>query len=94
MVNMGSGTGGWVVPGIAPPGPPHIPYPGYTPPATDVIHAPTAAAADSEKQVVGLKSVAQLSLCAHISVFEGITEVYNLRIAGKSNNHLVIPGNE
>ena len=41
---------------------------------------------------VGLKSVAQLTLCLQISGFQGITEVYNLALAGKTNNHLFIPG--
>ena len=44
--------------------------------------------------VVGLKSVRQLTLGAHFSGFQGITEVYNLAVAGKSINHYYIPGNE
>ena len=44
--------------------------------------------------VVGLKSVEQLTLVAHFSGFQGITEVYNLRIAGNPNNHKLIPGTE
>ena len=37
--------------------------------------------------VVGLKSVAQVSLADHISDIRGITEVYNLAVAGRINNH-------
>ena len=44
--------------------------------------------------VMGLKSVDQLSLGAHFSGLRGITEVYNLLIAGIINNHLHIPGND
>ena len=46
------------------------------------------------KVVVGLKSVAQLSLYAGFSGFQGITEGYNLAIAGNPDDHLVIPGNK
>ena len=44
--------------------------------------------------VVGLKSVAQLSLDDHISDIRGITEVYNLAKIGRISNHLFIPGKE
>ena len=44
--------------------------------------------------VVGLKSVAQLTLDSQISGFQGITEVYNLRIADNPNDHFFIPGNK
>ena len=44
--------------------------------------------------VVGLRSVRQLTLDAHFSGSQGITEVYNLPVAGISNNHYLIPGNE
>ena len=37
--------------------------------------------------VVGLKSVAQLTLGVHFSGFQGMTEVYNLYIAGNPNDH-------
>ena len=43
---------------------------------------------------VGLKSVAQLSLDAQFSETRGITEVYNLALAGNLNNHFLIPGFE
>ena len=44
--------------------------------------------------VVGLNLVAQLTLGAHFSGFRGITEVYNLYIAGNPNDHNTIPGKE
>ena len=44
--------------------------------------------------VVGLKSVAQLTLVAHFSGFLGITEVYNLLRIRRINNHSVIPGTD
>ena len=37
--------------------------------------------------VVGLKSVAQLLLSAQISGFLGMTEVYNVTVAGNPNDH-------
>ena len=46
------------------------------------------------KVVVGLRSVAQLTLSRQISGFQGMTEVYNLENIGRINNHSVIPGNE
>ena len=36
---------------------------------------------------VGLKSVHQLTLDARFSGFRGMTEVYNLLVAGITNNH-------
>ena len=44
--------------------------------------------------VVGLISVHRLSLDAQISGFRGITEGYNLAVAGNPNDHNLIPGNE
>ena len=41
---------------------------------------------------VGLKSVDQLTLYASISDIRGITEGYNLRIAGNPNDQFFIPG--
>ena len=49
----------------------HLPYPATTAAVPELSAVP-------KKQVVGLKSVAQLTLGAYISGFEGITEVYNL----------------
>ena len=42
--------------------------------------------------VVGLKSVAQLTLYVQISGFRGITEVYNLALTGNPDDHKCIPG--
>ena len=88
---------GWV-PGIAPsqyPPGPHtpgtpLPYPlvamsGYT---------GARAWRPANNMVVGLKSVAQLTLEGLFSGFQGITEVYNLATVGRINNHLSIPGNK
>ena len=44
--------------------------------------------------VVGLNTVGQLSLSAHFSGFQVITEVYNLLRIDRINNHLYIPGNK
>ena len=86
--------GWWVVPRYSPPGPPTQHHPGYTPPHHG--HHTTAARGQSRgvKVVVGLKSVAQLSLSAQISGFRGITEVYNLVGIDRINNHLSITGND
>ena len=43
---------------------------------------------------VGLISVGQLSLSAQIWGFRGMTEVYNLVIAGNPNDHLSILGTD
>ena len=43
-------------------------------------------------KAVGLKSVAQLSLCVLFSGSRGITEVYNVLRAGNANDHKFIPG--
>ena len=42
--------------------------------------------------VVGLISVAQLTLSPEISDIDLITEVYNLLRIGRINDHYVIPG--
>ena len=42
--------------------------------------------------VVGLKSVHQLTLGVHFSGFQGITEGYNVEIAGNPDDHNDIPG--
>ena len=44
--------------------------------------------------VVGLISVGQLTLSTQISGFQGITEGYNLAVAGNPDDHLLIPGNK
>ena len=64
--------------GIAP-----LRHPPDTPPRVHPLHHghhTTAARVQSRglKEAVGLRSVEQLTLSAHISGFTGITEVYNL----------------
>ena len=68
---------GWV-PGIAPPGTHPVPHTPGTPlpPWTGVHHA--ARSGSQVNMVVGLKSVAQLTLDGRFSRFQGITEGYNL----------------
>ena len=77
--------------------PPGLHHPGYTPalrtsPAS--ARVPAAGSARGLNEVVGLKSVGQLSLYVLISGFQGITEVYNLTEIGRINNHYDIPGNK
>ena len=43
---------------------------------------------------VGLISVQQLTLVVHFSDIRGITELYNLAVAGNPNDQNVIPGND
>ena len=67
-----------------PPGP-H--YPGYTLPVRHWhVHCRTGMV-PSSKCAVGLKSVEQLSLSAEFSGFRGMTEVYNLLVAGNPDDH-------
>ena len=71
---------------------PAIPHPGYTPlPHLAVYRAPHRPYTEV-KEAVGLRSVAQLSLYDHFSGSRGMTEGYNLRIAGNPNDHKSIPG--
>ena len=72
---------------------PVYPTPGTPLPRTSAATAHGGAPAEY-KVVVGLKSVRQLSLSVRFSRFQGITEGYNLRITGRINNHLLIPGTE
>ena len=77
--------------------PPSHPTPGTPPAAADVQTRMSAwphTHVRGLNMVVGLKLVGQLTLSAEISETRGITEVYNLRIAGNLNNHFLIPGNE
>ena len=53
-----------------------------------------ARGAARRNSVVGLISVGQLSLVAHISDIEGMTEVYNPVRIGRISNHSFIPGND
>ena len=91
---MGYWEGAWVVPGIALPDttrPPTTPGTPSPPSTADTVPA----TADAQRNIaVGLESVDQLSLVAHFSGFHGITEVYNLVKAGKSNDHKCIPGTD
>ena len=70
-----------------PPGHPSSHHPGYTSSTPLLMHAVTQRSAARSKWVVGLRSVAQLTLSAHISGFGTITEVYNLLVAGITNDH-------
>ena len=67
-----------VVPRYSPPGPPlDLPTPG-TPSPTVLASQRRAAVYGRVNEVVGLKSVAQLTSEALFSDLRGITEVYNL----------------
>ena len=80
-----------------PPDPPSLHHPGTPPhyPATGVTAGYTAARACPRlNMVMGLISVAQLSLSAQISQSSGITEVYNLVEIDRNINHSFIPGNK
>ena len=77
--------------------PPGYHYPGYTPPPPSGHGQPGTLPHGSysgHNMVVGLKSVAQLTLEVLISGFRGITEGYNLATVGRINNHFVILGNK
>ena len=98
MLNMRVLGWSWRGTGIAPsrttrhphtPGTPP-PYPRYTAVMVTVPHS----AAARKNSAVGLESVDQLSLVAHISRSGTITEVYNLSKTGRINNHSFIPGNK
>ena len=58
------------------------------------MHAVTQRSVPASKCVVGLKSVEQLTLSVDFSGFQGITEVYNLPLAGNPDDHKHIPGTE
>ena len=77
-----------------PPAHPAIPPPRvHLPPATRTrVMLPLRQA--EAKVAVGLISVAQLTLVGHFSGFRGITEAYNLEIAGNPNDHYFITGND
>ena len=77
-----------------PPDPPSSHYPGYTPPPGIVYTVYGYSMPARSKVAVGLISVEQLSLYAHFSGFQGITEGYNLAIAGNPDDHNVIPGTD
>ena len=95
---MGPGMAGGWVPGIAPSQPPSPPPPRVhlppTPGARYTVYRAPAPMYGRVNMVVGLRSVAQLTLGVHFSGFIGMTEVYNpVRIDG-INNHYCIPGNK
>ena len=75
-----------------PPTGPHTPgTPSQHPPAR--CHCRTGMSQEPNS-AVGLYSVDQLSLYAHFSGFWGMTEAYNLAIAGNPNDHNLITGTE
>ena len=77
-----------------PPDPPSShPTPGTPPPHWYTVCMKRVLYTDWN-MVVGLKSVAQLTLGSQISGFGGMTEVYNLVRIDRNNNHLFIPGND
>ena len=79
------------------PDPPRPHHPGYTSPTASWPAARPACCTRTAarlKQAVGLKSVDQLTLSTKISGFRGMTEVYNLRVAGNPNNHFLITGTD
>ena len=94
---MGPGRvlgGARVVPLQHPPSHPSSHHPGYTPLAPGMAARWLHAGAARRNSAVGLKSVDQLSLRLYISGFLGMTEVYNLSVAGNPNDHKLIPQNE
>ena len=75
-----------------PPPPTHPHYPGYTSSPHAASGYTAARSSRGVNMVVGLYSVEQLSLSVHFSGLLGITEVYNLGLAGRIINHFHIPG--
>ena len=78
----------------SPPCPPTSSHPGYTSPYPGYTVCMKHVLYPDWNMVVGLISVAQLTLDGQISGFGGMTEVYNLIKIGRIINHLFIPGNE
>ena len=66
---------------------PHPTHPGYTPPAPTATTQVFTGTARGLNMVVGLKTVAQLTLGVHFSGLRGMTEVYNLLRIVRINNH-------
>ena len=83
-----------VVHRYSPPDPPSHPHPGYTPSPPSKSAGLHAAGVPAVNMVVGLISVAQLSLGTLFSGSRTITEVYNLLEIDRINNHSLIPGND
>ena len=94
MVKYGYWDGLGMVPGIALPVPTRSSLPRVHPSPTGYSHDRACGAAARVEEVVGLRSVAQLTLGVHFSGFRGITEGYNLDIAENPNDHNCIPGNK
>ena len=84
---MGPRMGPGVGTGIAPPPTHPATLPRVHPPPTRPGVTVMAGSVQRPEGAVGLKSVDQLTLSAEISGSRGITEVYNLRIAGITNDH-------
>ena len=84
---MGPGMAVWLGTGIALPATPPATPPRVHPSLPHPVPTTAAPVDPGLKGVVGLISVAQLSLSAHFSGFQGITEVYNLVDTGIINNH-------
>ena len=94
---MGPGRVYWVGYRYSPPRHPVLHHPGYTSPPPSRLAWPDRSVQRSgqlSNMVVGLISVAQLSLSVHFSGFRTITEVYNLVDTGNPNDHKGIPGNK
>ena len=79
------GTGGYRY--STPPDPPVLPLPRVHPPPSRQYSVASTVQYRGLNSVVGLRSVDQLSLDGQISGFRGMTEVYNLIVAGIINNH-------
>ena len=94
MTNIGVRDGRRVVPGIAPPGTHPATPPRVHLPATMLHATATGTAAARLNEVVGLRSVDQLSLSLHFSGSRVFTEGYNLAIIDNPNDHKGIPGNK
>ena len=98
MSKYGSWEGAWVVYRYSPPRyPPSTPLPRVHPSPTEralPAWSGRTGGAGQTNTCRGLISVDQLSLRLDFSGFQGITEVYNLVVAGNPNDHLYIPGKE
>ena len=80
--------------GIAPSRTHPVPTPG-TPPLAPSWHVSVLSGQCGQLNVVvGLRSVDQLSLDRHFSGFQGMTEGYNLGLAGNPNDHNPISGTD
>ena len=77
---------GWGT-GIALPATHRLPHPGYTPTPPCTEPATPLTLDHVLNSAVGLRSVDQLSLGTRFSGFQGITEVYNVPVAGIPNDH-------